>query len=108
MPPSPEGKQMAQQLNDAAAEYRRPWTLRELNSERMMRNGFLKGFYNKAGSGQMAAMRSSADTIIDQTVAEGARDALYNELDKHTPGADFQKLKLKQSHMIELRDHLAN
>lgn len=106
MPPSAEGKQMAQQLMNASTEYRRPWTLRELDAERRMRSGMVNGYYNKAGSGQAAAMRSGIDTIIDKTIYDGTRDVLYDELDKANPGKDFQKLKLKQSHMKNLQDEL--
>ena len=108
MPPSAEGQAMAAQLKNAATEYRRPWTLRQLNAERMMRNGFTKGFYGKEGSAQMGAMRSSVDTIIDKTVADGTRDVLYDELHKANPRENFRALKQKQSHMIELQDQLDN
>jgi hypothetical protein len=106
MPPSADGQAMAAKLKDAATEYRKPWTLRQLNQERILRNGYTRGFYGKEGSAQMAAMRSSADTIIDKTVADGTRDVLYQELQRANPKADFRALKMKQSHMIELQDQL--
>lgn len=108
MPPSAEGQAMAQQLNAAAAEYSRPWTMRELNAERMMRNGFLRGFYGKEGSAQMAAMRSSADSIIDKVVSDGAKDILYGELDRLNPGGKFKALKQKQSSLIDIKDAFDN
>lgn len=104
MPPSPDGQAMAQQLNNAASTYERPWTLRELNAERKLRSGYLKGFYGKEGSAQMAAMRTSADTIIDKTVEGGAKDLLYDELDRLHPGGGFRELKQKQSALIDIKD----
>lgn len=104
MPPSVDGQAMAKQLNKAAVQYEKPWTLRQLNAERMMRSGYLKGFYGKSGSAQMAATRSSVDTIIDKIVADGARDTLYNELDRLNPGQDFRALKNTQSKLIDIKD----
>ncbi len=105
MPPSPEGIEMAQQLNKAAAVYDgKTWALRDLNAERMMRSGFLKGFYKQGGSGQMSALRTSADTIIDKIVEGGAKDILYDELDRLNPGVGFKALKQKQSSLIDIKD----
>jgi len=104
MPPSPDGAALAQKLNEAAGTYERPWTLRQLNAERMLRNSYLKGFYGKADSAQMAAMRSSADSMIDKIVADGSRDILYDELDRLNPGQKFQALKQKQSSLIDIKD----
>jgi hypothetical protein len=106
MPPSTDGVSMANQLNAAASQYERAWTLPELNAERMMRNGFLDSFYNKSGSSQMGAMRADAGAIIDKTIADSARDVLYDELARQNPGQDFQSLKLKQGHLIDVMDQL--
>lgn len=105
-PPSADGQAIATELRNMAADYRKPWTDTQLNQERMLRNGMSKGFYNKAGSGQMAAMRSSAQTIADQTIADAAKDLLYGRMERAMPGQGFQSLKQQQSHLIDVMDQL--
>lgn len=106
LPPTAEGQGIAQQLRSAATEYQKPWTPQELNAERMYRNGLTRAFNSKPGSAQMAAMRSNADTMIDETVAREARDVLYNELDRQFPGQQFAAGKQTQSRLIDLKDQL--
>jgi hypothetical protein len=106
MPPTAEGQAIARQLRGAATEYQRPWTLADLNKERIYRNGLTRSFEGKSGSAQMAAMRSSVDTMVDKIVADESRNALYDELNKRFPGQDFRSDKLTQSHLIDVRDQL--
>lgn len=105
-PPSADGQAIATELRSMANDYRKPWTDAQLNQERMLRNGMAKGFYNKAGSGQMAAMRSSAQTIADQTIADAAKDVLYGRMERAMPGSGYQALKLQQGHLIDIMDQL--
>ena len=83
---------------------------RELNADRMYRSDNLQSFYNKSLTGQMAAARSSAQTMADKIVYDGARDILYDEMDKRFPGQDFQELKRKQSSVLDMlgdaKDHV--
>lgn len=85
-------------------------TARELNADRMYRADNLQSFYKRDLTGQMAAARSSAQTMADKIVYDGARDILYNEMDQRFPGQDFQELKRKQSSVLDMlgnfKDHV--
>ena len=110
MPPTAEGRAFAKKLNKAASEYRKPWTAQELNRERMFRQGQLDAFYKKSDTGQMHAMRSSVDTMIDQTVYDSCKDVLYDEMERQHPGQGYRELKQKQSSVLEMqgkfKDHV--
>ena len=111
LPPTSEGQGIANQLLTHASEYRgRTWTAQELNSERMFRNANAQAFYNKSDVGQMAALRANADTMVDEIVADSARDVLYDEMEKQHPGQGFRELKRKQSSVLEMqgkfKDHI--
>lgn len=110
MPPTAEGRAIAKKLTKAATEYRKPWTMQELNRERMFRNANTQAFHNKSATGQMAAMRANADTMIDETVAESSRDVLYDEMERQHPGQGYRELKRKQSSVLEMqgkfKDHV--
>jgi len=107
LPPTAEGQALAQEIRNAATEYERPWTLRDLNRERQYRNSLVQNFYDKAGSKQMGAMRSNAQAIIDKTVADGSRELLYDQLSKYDKGTNWAELKRQQHHIINLQDQLA-
>jgi hypothetical protein len=98
----------AQSLMDEAQQYRQPWTIRELNAERMYRNGLARGFERKGGVAQMAAMRSSSQNMIDKIAADTARDVLYDYMERKFPGGGFRELKQKQGAILDMSDHLAN
>jgi hypothetical protein len=102
MPPTAEGRQIANKLRKAAVEYRKPWTPQELNAERMYRNANTQAFHKASETGQMAAMRANADTMIDELVAEKSRDVLYDEMERQHPGQGFRELKQKQSSVLEM------
>lgn len=109
MPPSAAGRAIRQAILDVVPDYRKPWTLNQLNAERMMRNNFLESFYSKEGSAQMGAMRGAADSIIDKIVADNARDVLYNTMEKQFRGAPpgfFKALKQTSGDLIQLKDKL--
>lgn len=106
MPPTAEGQAIAQQLRAASTEYQRPWSLGDLNKERIYRNGLTRGLESKSGSAQMAAMRSNVDTMVDKIVADESRNVLYDELGKRFPDQNFRADKLTQSHLIDVRDQL--
>ena len=108
LPPTAEGRAIAKKLNKAATEYRKPWTAQELNRERMYRNANTQAFHNKSQTGQMAAMRSSADTMIDEIVAESSRDVLYDEMERQHPGQGYRELKQKQSSILDMQGKFAD
>ncbi len=98
-----EGRAERLALRRAALDFQRPWTIEELNLERMRR--YNNRLESKSGVGQMQAVRSSVDTAIDQIVENGTRDIVYRELGKAT-GKDFRSLKQRQSALLDLQDKL--
>ncbi len=103
MPPTAEGRAIAKKLTKASAEYRKSWTPQELNAERMYRNANTQAFHKASETGQMAAMRANADTMVDEIVAERSRDVLYDEMERQHPGEGFRELKQKQSSVLEMQ-----
>jgi hypothetical protein len=98
----------AQALRAEAVHYRQQWTIGELNSERMYRNGLARGFEHKGGVAQMAAMRSSGQTMVDKIAADTARDVLYDYMERKVPGVDWRQLKQKQAAILDMSDHLVD
>jgi hypothetical protein len=104
LPPTAIAEKAA--LADAATQYQRPWTIRDLNAERMYRGSRNEAFYKKAEPGQMHAMRSDADTMIDKIVEEKSKEMVYSAMDRAYPGQDFTALKRRQSSLIDLKKQL--
>jgi hypothetical protein len=69
----------------------------------MYRNANTQAFHKASETGQMAAMRANADTMIDELVAEKSRDVLYDEMERQHPGQGFRELKQKQSSVLEMQ-----
>ncbi len=103
LPPTREGQAIARKIRSTAAEYRKPWSPVDLNKERMFRNANTQSFHQQSATGQMAAMRANADTMIDETVAESSRDVLYDEMERQHPGQGYRELKQKQSSVLEMQ-----
>jgi hypothetical protein len=97
----------AQALRAEAKSYRQTWTIRELNAERMYRNGLARGFEQKGAVAQMGAMRSNAQSMIDKLAADTARDVLYDYMEKKIPGGNWRELKQKQAAILGMTDHMA-
>lgn len=98
-----EGRMERNALRKAAIDFQRPWTIEELNLERMRR--YSQRMASKSNVGQMQSARSSVDTAIDQIVEDGTREIVYGELQK-TTGKDYGALKKRQSSMLSIQDNL--
>lgn len=98
-----EGRMMAKEIEIAARDYEKPWTIRELNAKRMTENENLRQFYGKDTRGQAA---SKLQTDISKAVADGSRDIVYDQISRANPGLDARALKIKQGALWALDDYI--
>lgn len=98
-------QRIARMLDARATEFERPWSIGELNQERMNANARLKAFYKAEASGQMARGRTQADVMADEAIANGTRDLVYDAM-QQAHGRDFRGLKQRQASLIDLNDLL--
>ena len=101
-----EGMAEADALRNAAVEFQKPWTVDELNLERMRRGSRLDSYYNKGAGAQNSAIKSNVDLLIDKTVRDEAANIVYDEVDRANPGMDIKALKQRHSAAIQLSDQL--
>jgi hypothetical protein len=101
-----DGRQMIRGINKVKLQYSKPWTIDQLNAERMDEGAGLGTFYGKDASGQMTATRSKVDTAVTKAIHDGASEIVYDEVGRANPGLDVRTLKAKQSAIIQLRSQL--
>jgi len=106
-----DGQRMIKFLNNRAMEFEKPWTLRQLDAERMAATKRLRTMRNQAPSGQAAALKLSASAIADEAIEQGAQDIVYGALERkyagQVPPDYFRNLKRTQSALIDIKDQLA-
>jgi hypothetical protein len=102
---TPEGRAMRLYLRQRALDYQRPWTLGELNKQRMdMYNARLE---NKTSVGQMSAMRDNAEIKANKLIEDSLRDIVYDDLTAHYGSSvNVRLLKKKQSQILDLQDRM--
>lgn len=103
-----EGRETVKYIRKMAREYEKPWTVKQLNAERIAKNKELNAFYNKGLTGQIAA-KSNIDTAIDKAVRDGAAEITYREIAAANPGMTPEQvtsLKKRQGALLNLKDHL--
>jgi hypothetical protein len=93
-------------IESAAREFERPWSIRELDLERRQRNANLSAYYKKASAAASSASESHVQTLIDETVRNGAANIVYRGMDLANPGMDATALKLKEKSAWHLNDQL--
>lgn len=94
------GKTVMAQLTKAASEFQKPWTLQELNQERMDANARI-GDRNYESSALRGKNRTPA---IDRAIADGTREMLYPALDDiyGKPRGYFAKMQDQTANLIDL------
>lgn len=97
----------ARMLNARATEFEQPWSLDQLNQERMNANARLKAFYKAQASGQVSSLRTKADVMADEAIANGTRDIVYDAMQR-VHGQDFRALKQRQAALTDLNDLLGD
>lgn len=77
------GKVLKKQIQSAAVEFQKPWTLAQLDQERMDANARLHSFEKKEAVDQYAATRGNNRTAaIDKAIADGVRADVYPLMDQ--------------------------
>jgi len=90
------GKVLKRQIQSAAVEFQKPWTLAQLDQERMDANARLHNFEKKGDVDQYAATRgNNRNASIDKAIANGVREEVYPLMDQAGghPGGYFANLK---------------
>lgn len=107
MTQTPEGRETIKYIKKMAREYEKPWTVNQLNAERVAKNKELSAYYNKSLTGQIAA-KSSIDTAIDKAIRDGSADAVYREIEQHPANAGMDVTELKKQHgaLLNLESYL--
>jgi len=100
-----EGRQTRALLRQKALDYMRPWSLGELNKQRMdMYNARLEA---KTAVGQMNAVRQNAETLANKIIEDKLRDIVYDDIARHYGSSvNVRLLKEKQSRLLDLKDRL--
>ncbi len=99
------GKAIKKQIKSAATEFQKPWTLAQLDQERMDANGRLHAFENKDPVAQYAATRGgNRSSAIDSAIAGGVRDTVYPMMDQLAgkPAGYFANLKNRVAALMNL------
>jgi hypothetical protein len=99
--PTAQNAALRRQLNAIAVDYQKPWTLGELNVERMNANARLKAFYGRDVNAQGANLRTQAQVMADKAIVEGARDIVYGAM-----GPEFRDLKMQESALRDITEQL--
>ena len=105
---SAQGRKMIQGIKRVKVLYSKPWTIDQLNAERMDEGAGLRSFYGKDAGAKMGTERTDIDMAISKAVRDGAAETVYGEVGRANPGLNVQLLKQKQSAIIELREQLDN
>ena len=103
---TPDGRKVSAALQKAARDFKRPvWTYDMLDDQRIAENQKLDTYFGKDTQGQSAAM-ANARTQISKAIADGARDTIYDEMERQNPGANVRQLKQTQGALWSLSDAL--
>jgi len=89
-------------IDKAAAEYKKPISLGELDLKRMQANNRLSAYYDKNDVSQYAAESRNAQIAVDKAVADWVRDNVYPEMDQLTgkPPGYFRNLKSRVGNLM--------
>lgn len=100
------GRKMIRNINKVKIQYSKPWTIDQLNAERMDEGAGLRAYYGKDAGSKMGSQRTDIDMAVSKAVRDGSAEVVYGEVGRANPGLDVQALKNKQSAIIELRNQL--
>jgi hypothetical protein len=102
------GREMAGQIKNAAVEFDKPWTLGELDAERMDANSRTHAYEKKNMSDQYAALKGRRSVAIDKAIADGVREMVYPIMDRTAgkPKGYFADLKGRIGSLLELQSNL--
>lgn len=103
------GRAEAAAIRKAASEFQQPWTLGELDAERMSANARLSAYENKSIADQYSTLRKSRSVAIDKAIADGVRETVYPQMDQLTgkPSGYFASLKQQIGSLLELQSRVS-
>ena len=103
-----QGRAEEKAIRAAAVEFQKPWTLAQLDAERMAANGRTSAFEKKNLLDQYAATKGKRTVAIDKAIADGVRDTVYPEMDKLAgkPAGYYRDLKSRIGSMLQLESAL--
>ena len=103
-----EGKAKARALLAAAKEFRKTWTLEQLDAERMQRYADLGAYNKQLPVGRYNARMGSVNVAIDDTVNKAIKDTVYPIMDDLAgkPKGYFENLQIRRSNLIQLQNAL--
>jgi hypothetical protein len=98
------GRQQIRVIERAAMEFEKPWTLGELDAERMEANARLSPYENKNMADQYSTLKKSRSVAIDKAIADGVRETVYPQMDKLAgkPPGYFANLKQRVGNLMQL------
>lgn len=108
------GRSQEGMIKRAAADFQKPWTLGELDAERMDANGRLNAYEKKNLADQYASTKSNRSQAIDKAIADGVRETVYPMMDQISGKGQgyFAGLKGRIGNLIQLEsnatDHVQN
>lgn len=99
------GRRQIAIIRRAAAEFQNPWTLGELDAERMEANSRLAPYEKKGIADQYSTLKKSRSVAIDKAIADGVRETVYPQMDQLTgkPSGYFASLKQQIGSLLELQ-----
>ena len=110
MSKTPEGRATENYLRKKATQFETPWTMQELNDERMRVTARLDAYHGAAPSGQSAMVRIDASKAADQATESALKDLVYDAADRSPmstkPTGYFRELKQKHGALIALQDQV--
>lgn len=102
---TPEGRATRAYLRQKALDYQRPWTLGELNKQRM--DLYNSRIENKTAVGQMNAVKASDEVLANKIIEDKLKDIVYDDLTAHYGNqVNVRLLKEKQSRILDLQDRI--
>lgn len=109
MQQTPTGRAEAAVIKRAALDFDKPWTLAQLDSERMSANARLNAYEKKNMADQYAAIKGQRNTAIDKAIADGVRDTVYPIMDQLSGKGSgyFAGIKQRIGNMIDLESNLS-
>jgi hypothetical protein len=103
-----EGRAEANYIKNAAKDFDKEWSFRELDDMRMRTRAKLDAFSRKEPVARYTAAKGDASKAVDEAILDGVRDTVYPEMDRaaHKPEGYFADLKGRQSNLITLQSIL--
>ena len=103
-----QGRLEAKRIRGAAVEFEKPWTLGQLDAERMDANSRLNAYEKKSIADQYSNLKTNRNAAIDKAIADGVRETVYAEMDRLSgkPSGYFRSVKDRIGNLMRLQSSL--